>query len=254
MASCPAVVGINDDFPSRDRSHPRLRERARTGRGSSSEGAVIVSARGNQMRYTRISWQRGSVAAATLCLMGCAVGPDYHKPAVQIPDSFKEGVDWQRAQANPQGSLSSTWWLDYHDEQLSKLIDEAFRANQSIIAAEAAYRVAKATVSASVAALYPTVSANVSGTRAEYGSAASSSAADVPSGVYHYVTTSAAASWELDLWGKTRRQIESSKANARVSACRSRPALRAIILHCARLISISIFFSSSSGSTATYCR
>jgi len=169
------------------------------------------------MRYIRISWQRGSVAAATLYLMGCAVGPDYHRPTVQIPERFKEGVDWQRAHANPQGSLSSTWWLDYHDGQLSKLIDEAFRANQSIIAAEAAYRVAKATVSASVAALYPTVSANVSGTRAEYGSAASSSAADVPSGVYHYVTTSAAASWELDLWGKTRRQIESSKANAQAS-------------------------------------
>ena len=75
------------------------------------------------MGYIRISWQHGCVAAATLCLMGCAVGPDYHKPAVQIPESFKEGVDWQRTQANPQGSLSSTWWLDYHDEQLSKLID-----------------------------------------------------------------------------------------------------------------------------------
>src|SRR5271169_4533159 len=126
------------------------------------------------MGYIRISCQHGSLAAAALCLMGCAVGPDYHRPSVQIPERFKEGVDWQRAQANPQGSLSSTWWLDYHDEQLSKLIDEAFRANQSIIAAEAAYRVAQATVSASAAALYPTVSANVSGTRAEYGAAASS--------------------------------------------------------------------------------
>ena len=148
--------------------------------------------------------------------MGCAVGPDYHKPAVQIPESFKEGVDWQRAQANPQGSLSSTWWLDYHDEQLSKLVDAALQANQSIIAAEAAYRVAQATVSASVAALYPTVSASVSGTRAEYGSAASA-AHNGPPGVYHYVTASAAASWELDLWGKTRRQIESSKASAQAS-------------------------------------
>ena len=165
------------------------------------------------MGYIRISSQRGSVAAAILCLVGCAVGPDYHKPAVQIPESFKEGVDWQRAQANPQGSLSSTWWLDYRDEQLSKLIDEALQANQSIIAAEAAYRGAQAAVSASVAALYPTVSANASGTRAEYGSAAAAANNAAP-GVYHYVTATAAASWELDLWGKTRRQIESSKAGA----------------------------------------
>jgi hypothetical protein len=60
------------------------------------------------MGYFRISWQGGSVTAATLCFLGCAVGPNYHKPTVQIPESFKEGVDWQRAQANPQGSLSST--------------------------------------------------------------------------------------------------------------------------------------------------
>jgi NodT family efflux transporter outer membrane factor (OMF) lipoprotein len=168
------------------------------------------------MRSIRKSWQRGSVATATLCFMGCAVGPNYHKPTVQTPESFKEGVDWQRAEANPQGSLSSTWWLDYHDDQLSKLIDQALHANQTIIAADAAYRLAQATVSASTAALYPTVSASASGTRAEYGAAAAASSA-TPPGVYHYVTAGVAASWELDLWGKTRRQIESSKAQAQAS-------------------------------------
>jgi NodT family efflux transporter outer membrane factor (OMF) lipoprotein len=155
------------------------------------------------------------VAAAALCVMGCAVGPDYHKPAAQIPASFKEGADWQPAQTNPQGSLSSTWWLDYHDEQLSKLVDEALQANQSIMAAEAAYRLAQATVSASAAALYPTVGASVSGTRSESGAGAA--ATGIPSGVSHDVTVSATASWELDLWGQTRRQIESSRAGAQAS-------------------------------------
>jgi NodT family efflux transporter outer membrane factor (OMF) lipoprotein len=168
------------------------------------------------MGYIRISWRGGSVAAATLCLMACAVGPDYHKPKVEIPDSFKEGVDWQRAQANPQGSLSSTWWLEYHDDQLSKLVDQALKANQSILAAEAAYRLAQATVSASAAALYPTVSASVAGTRGEAGAAAAPAEGVAP-GVYHYVTAGVAANWELDLWGQTRRQIESSKANAQAS-------------------------------------
>jgi outer membrane protein TolC len=168
------------------------------------------------MGYFRISWQGGSVTAATLCFLGCAVGPNYHKPTVQIPESFKEGVDWQRAQANPQGSLSSTWWLDYHDDKLSKLIDQALHANQTIIAADAAYRLAQATVSASTAALFPTVSANTSATRAQYGSRAAASVA-APPGAYHYVTAGVSASWELDLWGKTRRQIESSKAQAQAS-------------------------------------
>jgi len=168
------------------------------------------------MGYMRISRQLGSVTSAILCLMGCAVGPNYHKPTAQVPDSFKEGVDWQRAQANPQGSLSSTWWREYHDDQLSKLVDDALKANQSIVAAEAAYRLAQATVSANVAALYPTVSASVSGTRGEAGAAAAP-ATDVPPGTYHYVTAGVAASWELDLWGKTRRQIESAKAVAQSS-------------------------------------
>jgi len=136
------------------------------------------------------------LTAAALCVTACAVGPDYHKPTVQMPESFKEGADWQRAQANPQGALSSTWWVEYHDEQLSQLVDAALQANQSIVAAEAAYRVAQATVSASVAALYPTVSASLSATRNEGGPG---------------------ASWELDLWGQTRRQIESSKAGAQAS-------------------------------------
>jgi NodT family efflux transporter outer membrane factor (OMF) lipoprotein len=168
------------------------------------------------MGYIRISWQRASVAAATLCLMSCAVGPNYHKPTTPVPDSFKEGVNWQRAQANPQGSLSSTWWLDYHDDQLSKLIDQALQADQTIIAADAAYRQAQAAVAASAAALYPTVTADASGTRAQYGAAAAAANGASP-GVYHYVTASVAASWELDLWGKTRRQVESSKANAQAS-------------------------------------
>src|SRR5580658_9593842 len=158
------------------------------------------------------SWGCGCLAAAALCVTACAVGPDYHKPTVQMPESFKEGTEWQRAQANPQGALSSTWWVEYHDEQLSQLVDAALQANQSIVAAEAAYRVAQATVSASVAALYPTVSARVSATRAQ--AVPGAAATELPVGVSHFVSATATASWELDLWGQTRRQIESSKAGA----------------------------------------
>lgn len=111
----------------------------------------------------------GSMAIAVLLAAGCAVGPDYQKPNVQIPATFKEGVDWQRAQANPQASLSSTWWLDYHDDTLTHLIEQSFKANQSIAQAEAAYRLAVATVKANTATLFPTISAGLSATRAGVG-------------------------------------------------------------------------------------
>ena len=51
--------------------------------------------------------------ALGLALGGCKVGPDYQRPAIELPTSFKEGTHWQRAVANPQGALNSQWWLAY---------------------------------------------------------------------------------------------------------------------------------------------
>jgi len=160
---------------------------------------------------------------AALCLAACAVGPDYRKPAVQVPQSFKEGADWQRAQANPQASLASDWWRVYHDDKLTELIEQSQKANQSIAASEAAYRVAQAIVQANTASLFPVISAGLSGTRsgtgsgaASRGSAASLTGTSLP-GVSNSFVASAAATWELDLWGAFRRQIEAAKGNAEAS-------------------------------------
>ncbi|SMG17612.1 efflux transporter outer membrane subunit [Paraburkholderia susongensis] len=153
-----------------------------------------------------------------MSLAACMVGPDYRRPEVQVPEGFKEGVDWQRAQANPQAAISSTWWRMYGDDKLNGLVEQALRANQSIVAAEAAYRVALATVEANRAGLFPTVTAGLSGGRAGgnlgglqgLGSGTSSP----PS---NSVVVSGTVSWELDLWGQIRRQIEAAKANAQSS-------------------------------------
>jgi outer membrane protein TolC len=126
-----------------------------------------------------LAWRalhRFCVLSATLCIAACTVGSDYHRPPVEIPASFKEGANWQRARANPQGAISSKWWLAYHDDTLSHLIDDALKANQSIVAAEAAYRLAQATVAASTAAaLYPLVTADLSASRSGAGSTTGSS-------------------------------------------------------------------------------
>jgi NodT family efflux transporter outer membrane factor (OMF) lipoprotein len=160
--------------------------------------------------------------AVTACVGACAVGPNYHRPAVQIPESFKEGADWERAQAKPPEPLSSSWWLVYRDDRLTRLIEQSRQANQSIVAAEAAYRVALATVQANVASLFPVVSAAVSASRTGSGTGASAAgggtiaAAAVP-GVYNTVAASVSASWEPDLWGGIRREIESAKAGAQAT-------------------------------------
>jgi NodT family efflux transporter outer membrane factor (OMF) lipoprotein len=160
-------------------------------------------------------------AIVAIAVAGCAVGPDYKKPSIEIPASFKEGVDWKRANANPQASLSSTWWLDYHDDTLTGLIEQAQKANQSIAQAEAAYRLAQAAVQASKAAFFPTIGADISASRSGTGagaaSANSTSSFTTRPGVQNFVVADLSASWELDLWGGIRRQVESSKADARAS-------------------------------------
>lgn len=100
-----------------------------------------------------------------ISLSGCMVGPDYQKPTIELPMTFKEGAQWQRAQANPQGALDSQWWQAYQDPVLNNLIVRSAKANQSIVAAEAAYRLAQAQVASSRAGLWPTVGVGLSAAR-----------------------------------------------------------------------------------------
>jgi NodT family efflux transporter outer membrane factor (OMF) lipoprotein len=149
-----------------------------------------------------------------LALTACAVGPNYHKPPVEIPIDFEEGAEWRRAEANPSGSLSSTWWRSYQDDTLNELIEDSLKANQSIIAAEAAYRLARATIDANVANLYPTIGAGFSASRSGYGAGASTTGTKI---VGNEFVADLSLSWELDLWGQIRREIESAKATAEAS-------------------------------------
>src|ERR1700728_2091727 len=132
-------------------------------------------------RYRRL-WRRCCAFGVMVCAGACAVGPNYHKPHVQIPDSFKEGADWQRAQVNPQDSISSDWWRVYQDDKLTQLVEQSLKANQSIVAAEAAYRLALATVQASTASLFPVVTAGLSGSRSGTGAGGAAATRAGPGG------------------------------------------------------------------------
>jgi len=157
-----------------------------------------------------------SVLFISLVLGGCMVGPDYQKPAMALPQSFKEGAQWQRAVSNPQGALDSQWWLAYQDPVLNDLVARSAKANQSIIAAEAAYRLAQAQAASSRAGLWPTVGVGLSGSRGEGGDGTTASTT-TSSGVKNSVSATLTASWEPDLWGQVRRGIESSQATAQQS-------------------------------------
>ncbi len=165
----------------------------------------------------------GAPLVLAVWLAGCMVGPDYRRPEVQVPESFKEGVDWQRAQVNPTAALSSTWWHMYQDATLDDLVERSLKANQSIAVAEAAYRVALATVESNTASLFPIVTGDLSASRTGFGKGvtqvpgSSSSVAGSGGGVVNSAVAQVSASWEIDLWGSIRREIESSQESAQAS-------------------------------------
>jgi len=161
---------------------------------------------------------KGGVALVLVTsLAACMVGPDYRRPELQVPEGFKEGVDWQRAEANPQAAISSTWWRMYGDDKLNGLVEQALKANQSIAAAEAAYRVALATVESSRAGLFPVVTAGLAGARSGGNIQGLSASTGSSASAGNAVAATGTVSWELDLWGQIRREIEEAKANAEAS-------------------------------------
>ena len=150
-----------------------------------------------------------ALAAAAL-LSACAVGPDYVRPTLDVPPAYKETVPWKPA--DPRAAVSGlAWWQAYGDPVLAQLEADAGAANQNIRQAEATYRQAKAIVDEDRAGLFPSLSLNAGGDRARSNA----------SGSIHTnngFNLNLAASWEPDLWGGVRRQIESGEASAQASA------------------------------------
>lgn len=151
-----------------------------------------------------------AVALAALLLAGCAVGPDYVRPSMDLPVTYKETGPWKTA--TPQLiDAGHPWWEAYGDTTLNALVVQANAANQNIRVAEAQYREAQAIAAAAHAGFFPTVGLDAGATRAQTNSAGAIKRATTD-------TLGLAASWEPDLWGAVRRSVEAGNADAQASA------------------------------------
>jgi NodT family efflux transporter outer membrane factor (OMF) lipoprotein len=143
-------------------------------------------------------------------ISGCSVGPDYKRPDAPVPSSFKELKGWREALPRDQ-EIRTKWWEAFGDSILNSLAEQVNVSNQSIALAESQYRQAQALVQLARANYFPTVNAGAAYTRSlPSGGGGTYSAVD-----QHQVSLNAA--WEVDLWGKVRRQVESSSASAEAS-------------------------------------
>ncbi|MCJ0761924.1 efflux transporter outer membrane subunit [Variovorax terrae] len=153
-------------------------------------------------------WLAGPALAALLA--GCAaVGPDYVRPAMELPAAYKESGPWKTAQPQPIDS-QRRWWEAYGDSTLNALIEQANQANQNIRQAEAQYRQARALADAARAGFSPTLGVNAGADRSLTNTNGIVLGNDYSLGL--------GASWEPDLWGSVRRAVEAGQAGAQASA------------------------------------
>jgi len=168
-----------------------------------------------------------AVLLASAALAGCAVGPNYVRPSAPLSPTFKETAGW--SPAAPADTLDrGDWWRLFNDPVLSGLEAKVQVDNQNIVAAEAAYRLARATTSEQRAALFPTVDLTGSATRSGSGGGSSGTVITgagggtvIAGGGSRQSTqyrVAIGASWEPDIWGRVRRTIEGAKANQQASA------------------------------------
>ena len=183
---------------------------------------------------------RGALAACLpTCVMACMlagckpVGPDYKRPVYVTPPIYKEtgaatvtvpappsptDGGWQPASPS-DGMLKGKWWEIYNDPQLNKLEERIAAVNQGVHGAYETYLAAREQVRVARADFYPTLSAGPGFTHNKL-SAHRPLTSDLSRspGSYNDLTLEGQASWEPDLWGKIRRNVEGANAAAQASA------------------------------------
>jgi NodT family efflux transporter outer membrane factor (OMF) lipoprotein len=156
-------------------------------------------------------------------LAGCAVGPDYVKPAMAIPADYKESGRWQAAQPMDEAPRGP-WWKVCQDPRLDALMDTLNRQSPTIAQAEAQYRQAQALLRQAQAGLFPSLTADASATRSAGSSGSSNTSGASGSsfgngaGISNSYNLGVTASWEPDLWGGVRRAVEAGAAREAASA------------------------------------
>jgi NodT family efflux transporter outer membrane factor (OMF) lipoprotein len=169
---------------------------------------------------------RRVLAASVVLLSGaCAVGPDYQKPPARVPASYKElapagaaGPDsWKPAEPR-DGLTRGKWWAIFGDPVLNGLEAEIDVSNQNLALAAAQFRGARAAVRGARADLFPTLATGPSAAR----SSASPGRPGTPAGTARTTSNDFLLpldlSWEADVWGRIRRNVEGSMAAAQASA------------------------------------
>jgi outer membrane protein, multidrug efflux system len=147
-----------------------------------------------------------------------SVGPDYHRPSVTVPGAYRDLPadlgNWKTAV--PADALArGAWWKIYGDGALDDLETRALAANQDLRAAVARVDEARAAAGLARSAYFPSVALNPSVVRERTSTTTDNVFPQSETTTYRGAL---GASWEIDLFGRIRRQNESARADAEASA------------------------------------
>jgi outer membrane protein, multidrug efflux system len=148
-----------------------------------------------------------SLALSIALLSGCAVGPNYSRPVVPTQSGWKRS-----ATATNAATLPTEWWQIFNAADLNALETQAVQANQDLKRAVARVAEARAFASVSESEMYPNISAGGAYSRNRLSeNRANTPQQDLESDDF---SGSFDLSYELDIWGRVRRSVEASRADA----------------------------------------
>jgi len=136
-------------------------------------------------------------------LAGCMVGPDYHRPAVQPPTAIRDLSENPQVQAQAASYADLPWWQVFQDPQLQELVRTALKQNYDLQLATERINAARAQVAVTRSSLFPQVAGNGNFSGGKEHNFQTK---------YNFLTLTADAAFQLDLFGKLRRATEASRA------------------------------------------
>jgi multidrug efflux system outer membrane protein len=144
-----------------------------------------------------------SVIGASSLIAGCTVGPNYHKPAIQTPTAYRDLRESPQAQEQAASYADLPWWQVFQDPQLQELIRTALKQNYDIQLATERINAARAQLGITRSYLYPQVQGEANFTGGKEQNFQSKS---------NFLALTAAAAFQLDLFGRLRRETEAARA------------------------------------------
>ena len=149
-----------------------------------------------------------ALIATGLLLCGCTMGPNYKRPTVAVPPTYRGTSPEAPAQTETAFLGDQKWWDVFQDEQLRSLVRTALQQNYDLRIAASRILEARAQLGITRADQFPTVSGGAGITDVRTAQSKFLPAFETSTG-----QASVAAAWELDFWGKYRRATEAARAN-----------------------------------------